>query len=220
MRSFLVLFGTLCCSWILGSTLTVVEAAEVHVLTDATFEHQTQASTGQTTGKWLVKFYAPWCGHCKKLAPVWDELADKVEVESPGDGILLAKVDCTKEKAVCGRFKVRGYPTLLYFAERSMFRYSGGRDVDSLAAFATGGYKESKGEAVPVPPSWVDEKVKEIRKMVDSNEHIRMVADDFEHIVQMRKNAAFVLVAIGLVVGLMLGCVLGSKKTMSKSKKE
>ena len=88
-------------------------------------------------------------GHCKKLAPVWDELADKVEAESPEDGILLAKVDCTKEKAVCGRFKVRGYPTLLYFAERSMFRYSGARDIDSLAAFATGGYKESKGEDVP-----------------------------------------------------------------------
>ena len=35
------------------------EAAEVTVLTDATFEHQTQSSTGQTTGKWFVKFYAP-----------------------------------------------------------------------------------------------------------------------------------------------------------------
>ena len=164
-------------------------------------------------------------GHCTKLAPVWDELADKVEAESPEDGILLAKVDCTKEKAVCGRFKVRGYPTLLYFAERSMFRYSGARDIDSLAAFATGGYKESKGEDVPAPPSWFDEKVKEIRKMLDSNEQIKMIADDFAHIVDMRKNAAVLLVAIGLVVGLLMGCVLGggggSKKvaTASKSKK-
>ena len=60
-------------------------------------------------------------------------------------------MDCTKEKAVCSRFKIRGYPTLIYFAERSMIRYSGGRDVDSLAAFATGGYKEVTGEAVPAP---------------------------------------------------------------------
>jgi len=224
MHSFLaLLFVALCCcsTW----CVSTVEAAEVHVLTDSTFEHQTQASSGQTTGKWLVKFYAPWCGHCKKLAPVWDELAEKVESEAPEDGILLAKVDCTKEKAVCSRFKIRGYPTLIYFAERSMIRYSGGRDVDSLAAFATGGYKEVTGEAVPAPPSWLDEKVKEMRKIMGGNEQIKTIAEDFEHIVQMRKNAAVVLVAIGLVVGLLLGCIFGGaggskRATMSKSKKE
>jgi hypothetical protein len=64
MRSFLALFGTLCYCLVLG--IPAVDAAEVHVLTDATFEHQTQASTGQTTGKWLVKFYAPWCEYAVK----------------------------------------------------------------------------------------------------------------------------------------------------------
>ena len=128
-------------------------------------------------------------------------------------------------RAICSRFKVRGYPTLIYFAERSMIRYSGGRDIDSLAAFVTGGYKESTGEAVPAPPSWLDEKVKEFRKMLVGNEQIKTIAEDFEHIVQMRKNAAVVLVAIGLVVGLLLGCVFGGaggskRATMSKSKKE
>lgn len=46
------------------------------VLTEANFEHLTQAASGATTGDWFVKFYAPWCGHCQRLAPAWDELAE------------------------------------------------------------------------------------------------------------------------------------------------
>jgi len=158
---------------------------------------------------------------------VWDELSDKVAVDNPEDGILLAKVDCTKEKDTCSRFSVRGYPTLLYFADRQMYRYSGPRDLDSLAAFAAGGYKDTTtggGEDVPSPPSWFDEKMKDVRQMVESNDHLRMLAEDFEHILEVRKNAAALLVVIGAVVGLMVGCVLGgggSKKSGGgKSKKE
>lgn len=64
----------------------------VTVLNDDNFEELTQMNSGSTTGRWFVKFYAPvyslfyfsylqWCGHCKKLAPVWEELADMVEGE-------------------------------------------------------------------------------------------------------------------------------------------
>ena len=44
-------------------------SAKVHVLTEGNFEHDTQATTGATTGPWFVKFHAPWCG-CKALLPV------------------------------------------------------------------------------------------------------------------------------------------------------
>ena len=106
MKSFITntLFVTL-----LATILSLAPtSAAVIDLTDASFEHQTQSSTGQTTGKWFVKFYAPWCGHCKSLAPTWEDLSDRLEESDVGD-VIIAKVDCTKEKEVCNRFKIKGF---------------------------------------------------------------------------------------------------------------
>ena len=58
----------------------------------------------------LVKYYAPWCGHCKALAPVWDELAKDVESV---DDLVIAKFDSTANE-VQG-LEVRGYPTLKFY---------------------------------------------------------------------------------------------------------
>lgn len=58
----------------------------------------------------FIKFYAPWCGHCKSLAPVWDELGRDLKGK-----VMIGKVDCTTETSVAGRFGVRGYPTLKFF---------------------------------------------------------------------------------------------------------
>lgn len=119
-------------------------AASVIQLDDLTFEHDTQASTGSTTGDWFVKFYAPWCGHCQRLAPDWESLANTLEGK-----INVAEVDCTTNQVTCTRFEIGGYPTLLFFKDGKYYKYSGPRTVEDMAKFATVSYADTEPTTVP-----------------------------------------------------------------------
>ncbi|KAF2848174.1 disulfide isomeras-like protein [Plenodomus tracheiphilus IPT5] len=85
----------------------------------------------------LVEFFAPWCGHCKNLAPVYDELAGVFQHAS--DKVSVAKVDADAYKSLGQRFGVTGFPTLKWFDGTSdkPTDYSGGRDIESLTKFIT-----------------------------------------------------------------------------------
>ncbi|WVQ82191.1 protein disulfide-isomerase domain [Cryptococcus sp. DSM 104549] len=98
----------------------------------------------------LVEFFAPWCGHCKNLAPTYEQLADAF----PSDKVVIAKTDADGVGRDLGtRYGVSGFPTIKWFPAGSdePVDYGGGRDLEALAAFVT---KESgvKSKIKPPPP--------------------------------------------------------------------
>lgn len=76
----------------------------------------------------LAEFFAPWCGHCKALAPKYEEAAAELKSKN----IPLAKVDCTEEEELCKNQGIEGYPTLKVFRGLDSVKpYIGGRQSDS-----------------------------------------------------------------------------------------
>jgi len=122
----------------------------VTVLTESNFASIVKDPTKDV----LVEFYAPWCGHCKKLAPDYEKVGQSFEGES---NVVIAKLDADDHKSVATEFGVTGYPTLKWFPKdnKAGEAYEGGRSPQDFVDFINaktgtertvgGGYSESAG---------------------------------------------------------------------------
>lgn len=80
----------------------------------------------------LAEFYAPWCGHCKALAPEYERAAEMLKDED----IFLAQIDCTENQELCHSYQIQGYPTMKVFRGLdSVTNYDGARSADAITKY-------------------------------------------------------------------------------------
>lgn len=139
-------------SW--AANAEIQEEENVLVLTNSNFDEAVTANKHI-----LVEFYAPWCGHCKSLAPEYAKAAGVLREE--GSEIRLAKVDATVQSELGERFKVKGYPTLKFFVEGTPLEYGGGRTSDEIVQWL----KKKSGPAAVTLTT-----VEELTKFQNDNE--------------------------------------------------
>ncbi|CAK7218944.1 hypothetical protein SCUCBS95973_003654 [Sporothrix curviconia] len=90
-----------------------------------------QTLVTMTQDTWFVKFYAPWCHHCKAMAANWDQLAKEMQGK-----LNIGEVNCEKESRLCKDVRVHGYPTIALFRGGERVDYEGLRGLGDFVSYA------------------------------------------------------------------------------------
>jgi thioredoxin 1 len=109
-------------------TMFMADSERVRVVTDESFSTDVEGSSGLT----IVDFWAAWCGPCRMVAPIVEELAE----DYADQGLTVGKVDVDQNQMTASRFGVRSIPSILFFKD--------GKHVDTVVGAVPRPYLEAK----------------------------------------------------------------------------
>ncbi|KAM9069782.1 protein disulfide-isomerase A6 [Sarcophilus harrisii] len=118
-------FGLISCAFFLGVNGLYSSSDDVIELTPSNFNREVI----QSNSLWLIEFYAPWCGHCQRLAPEWKKAATALK-----DIVKVGAVDADKHQSLGGQYGVQGFPTIKIFSSNKNRPedYQGGRTGEAI----------------------------------------------------------------------------------------
>lgn len=171
-------------------------------------------------------FYAPWCGHCKKLHPNFDEAAKEMAEEHSELSLVFAKVDCTGPgRLTCKRFGVHRYPEIVMLHKGVYGKYSRPRKTKKDLKLYLGDVfrievdvEPDEEEEKPIPIFWDKNIPPPISAWDDFKEVLRK---DLNTLRKEKKNALGFTLGVGIVIGWILktiqSTIFSSSSTASTS---
>ncbi|KAJ9520209.1 hypothetical protein QJQ45_030153 [Haematococcus lacustris] len=128
---------------------TAQDSCAAHLLVSCHHPPLHPADELTASGTWFVNLFAPWCGHCRQLAPTWDEFPRYLasfKQELPDAHV--GKVDGTQSLVLVSRFRVEGYPSLYLLKGGRAWLYQGPRTLKAMKDFMVEGHE--KEEPLPL----------------------------------------------------------------------
>ncbi|KAJ4270048.1 hypothetical protein NW762_001721 [Fusarium torreyae] len=89
---------------------------------------------------WFIKFYAPWCSHCKAMAPTWEQLAKNMKGK-----LNIGEVNCEADHKLCTQMGVKAFPTIYFMNGAERAEYKGLRGVGDFVTYAEGALEVAGG---------------------------------------------------------------------------
>jgi len=150
------------------------------VLTQSNYEDE-------TNGKMVfIKFFAPWCGHCKSLAPKWTDMASEL-VGNPT--VLVGEIDCDDENDLCEDHDIEGFPTIKWGSPDALSDYNLDMETEEMVKFV----KNMKPQCSIANIDLCDDEKKALieslsalsfeeinEKVMDVEKQVKAMEDDFE----------------------------------------
>jgi len=157
----------------------------------------------------LVKFFAPWCGHCQAMQEDWEAASDKVP-----ENVMIAEVDCTQDQALCGKYDVGGYPTLMSFKNGKLHEEFYDRNLKSILNYVNknGGSIEQE----EIADTGFTGKTEEAPEVYQDGTVWKVVGSNFEEVVFDDDKLVFIKVeSFGDIGSLFIALVLSGRRFFS-----